>query len=72
MLMAMINTFLIMFKAKGVIVIVVYISSVLFATVGIWYVGYILDRKKMQYFLDQAYFDRGKSKEKFEELKGER
>ena len=68
MLVAMINTFLIMFHADKLIVIIAYVGSILFATVGIWFVGYILDKKKMQYFLDQAYFDRGKAKEKFEEL----
>lgn len=69
MLIAMINTFLIMFQATKVVVIVAYIGSVTFATVGIWFVGYLLDRKKMQYFLDQAYFDRGKTKERLDELK---
>ena len=71
MLVAMINTFLIMFRATKIVVICAYVISVLFATVGIWFVGYVLDKKKMQYFLDQAYFDRGKAKEKFEELKRE-
>jgi len=71
MLVAMINTFLIMFHANKLVAIVAYIGAIFFATGGTWFVGYVLDKKKMQYFLDQAYFDRGKAREKFEELKRE-
>ena len=69
MLIAMVNTFLIMLNVGKTVMIFVYIGAIFSATVGIWMIGYFLDKKNMQYFLDEAIFDRGKTRKKLEELK---
>lgn len=35
----------------------------------VWFIGYIFDKSKMQFYFDQAYFDRGKIRKKLEEMR---
>lgn len=67
----MINTFLMVFNPPRKIIFITYGIALVFGTIGIWGIGYIQDKMNMQFFYDQAYFDRGKTRKKLEELKHE-
>ena len=64
----MINTFLMVFNPSRKIIFITYGIAVVFGTVGIWGLGYILDKANMQFYFDQAYFDRGKTRRKLDEM----